>query len=135
MYKIPKYINTPLDLIADQMLGLMLPLSLKIAKADDDQITESEREAIVDYYAGEWGYARVFVDRAIKTAENLVANKSYKELSKSLMEYCDKNKDCKRKAVVQFLLTHLDEFIETEEKSVHQERKYLALEHLKQQFS
>lgn len=135
MIRIPRYITTPLDLIANELLGLMLPLSLKIAKADDNQIAESESEVIVDYYAGEWGYSRVFVDRAIKTTENLMSNKSYKELSKSLAEYCDKNPDCNRKAIVQFLLTHLDEFIETEKSSVHRERKFLALEHLKQQFS
>ena len=130
MLRIPRYITTPLALIANELLGLMLPLSLKIVKADDNQITKSESGSLADYYAEEWGYSRVFVDRAIKAAANLVANKSYKELSKSLVEYCDQNPDCKRKAIGQFLLTHLDE-----EKSVHRERKYLALEHLKQQFS
>ena len=135
MIRIPRYITHPLDLLANELLGLMLPLSLKIAKADDNQITKPESASLADYYAEEWGYSRVFVDRAIKTAETLVANKSYKELSKSLVGYCDQNPNCNRKAIVQFLLTHLDEFIETEGNSIHQERKYLALAHLKQQFS
>lgn len=135
MIRIPRYITTPLDLIANELLGLMLPLGLKIAKADDNEITKLERNSISDYYAEEWGYSRVFVDRAIKTTENLMANKSYRELSKSLVEYCDQNPDCNQKAIVQFLITHLDEFIEAEENSVHKERKFLALEHLKQQFS
>ena len=135
MIRIPRYITTPLDLIANELLGLMLPLSLKIAKSDDNKITESESNSIEDYYAEEWGYSRVFVDRAIKTTEKNVGSRSYKDLAKSLSEYCDQNPSCNRKAIVQFLLTHLGEFIETEGNSVHQERKYLALEHLKRKFS
>lgn len=134
MIKIPRHINTPLDVIADEVLGLILPLSLRVAKADDDYITASEGEAISGYYAKEWGYTRAFVEEAIKREEESLGNKPYAELAESLVGYCNKNKDCNRDAIVEFLLKHLKKFIREEENPKHRERKTLALEHLEGQF-
>ena len=105
---IPKYINTPLDLIANELLGFMLPLSLRIA-ISDGRIIQSEIDAIVEHYAEDWGYSRAFVDRAIKETKSNIGSMSYESLSESLSEYCDKNQDCNQKAIVAFLLEHLEE--------------------------
>ena len=125
---IPKHINTPLDLIGEALLRLMLPLSLKIASADG-QIIDSEVEAIADHYEKDWGYSRDFV---IKTAEEIkedVENISYEEFAKSLSDYCDKNSDCNRGTITDFLLDHLEEILEIEDEgdSARKTREFESL--------
>ena len=128
---VPKHINTPLDLIADELLGFMLPLSLRIA-ISDGQITKSERDEIVAHYAKDWGYSRAFVATAIKETESNIGSMSYESLSESLSEYCDENQDCNQKAIVAFLLEHLEEVTDTGGDSV---RKREGLEELRKAFS
>ena len=117
--------------IAKKLLGFMLPLSLRIA-ISDGQIIKSEIDAIVDHYVKDWGYSRAFVDKAIKETENNIGSMSYESLSKSLSDYCDTNKDCNQKAIVEFLLDHLEEVTEAGGDS---DRKEDGLEELRAAFS
>ena len=128
---IPKFINTPLDLIANELLGFMLPLSLRIA-ISDGRIIKSEIDAIVEHYAEDWGYSRAFVDRAIKETKSNIGSRSYESLSESLSEYCDENQDCNQKAIVAFLLEHLEEVADTGGDSA---RKREGLGELRKAFS
>lgn len=128
---IPKFLHTPLDVIADELLGFMLPLSLRIA-ISDGQIIQSERDEIVEHYAKDWGYSRAFVDTAIKETEHNIGSRSYESLSESLSEYCDENPDCSQKAIVAFLLEHLEEVADSGGDSV---RKGEELEELRKAFS
>lgn len=128
---IPEFIHTPLDLIANELLGFMLPLSLRIA-ISDGRIIQSEIDAIAEHYAKDWGYSRAFIDRAIEETENNIGSMSYESLSKSLSEYCGENPDCNQKAIVAFLLEHLEEVADTGGDSV---RKREELEELRKAFS
>ncbi|MCY4389199.1 MAG: hypothetical protein OXC18_19055 [Desulfurellaceae bacterium] len=128
---IPVFINTPLDLIANELLGFMLPLSLRIA-ISDGRIIQSEIDAIAEHYAKDWGYARAFVDRAIKETKSNIGSRSYESLSEALSEYCDKNQDCNRKAIVAFLLKHLEEVADAGGDGA---RKREGLEELREAFS
>ena len=111
---IPKHINTPLDLIGVELLHRMLPLGLKVASADG-QIIDSEMEAIADHYEKDWGYSRDFVIKTTEEIKKDVENVSYEELAKSLSDYCDKNSDCDRETIANFLLAHLEEILEIED--------------------
>jgi len=125
---IPKYINTPLDLIGEALLRLMLPLSLKIASADG-QIIDSEVEAIADHYEKDWGYSRDFVIKTTEEIKEDVENISYEEFAKSLSDYCDKNSDCNRGTITDFLLDHLEEILEIEDEgdSARKTREFESL--------
>ena len=127
---IPEFIHTPLDVLANELLGFMLPLSLRIA-ISDGQIIQSERDEIVEHYAKDWGYSRAFVDTAIKETENNIGSMSYESLSESLSRYCDENPDCNQKAIVAFLLEHLEEVADTGGDSA---RKREGLEELRKAF-
>ena len=126
---IPKYINTPLDLIGVELLHRLLPLGLKIASADG-QVIDSEVEAIADHYEKDWGYSRDFVIKTIEEMKEDVDNISYEELAKSLSDYCDNNDDCDRETIVDFILDHLKEIqeIEDEGDSARKEGELKSLE-------
>ena len=130
-YKIPRYINTALDLLANQLLGLMLPLSTWIAKSDDKQISGEERESISSYYAEEWGYEATFVDRAIEQSAvkfgTGASTKTAKDLAESLSEYCAANRDCNKEAIIETLIGHLNDLVDTEGNHEYRERKLHAV--------
>ena len=126
----PKYINTPLDLIAKQLLGLMLPLSIWIAKSDDEDVSGEEMEHIVSFYFDEWGYNTDFVECAMKQNMGTVSGKSARKLAKSLSNYCASNPDCNKERIVEFLVGHLHEFGATEGDHAYRERKSFAVKEL-----
>ena len=129
--RVPIYINTPLDMIADQLLGLMLPLSIWIAMSDDKEISDEERNCITSYYADNWGYEQVFVERAIAGSverfDTEASTMTAKGLAKSLSEYCAGNKDCNKNHIMKFLVEHLTDLVEVEEHQEYRERKSRAV--------
>ena len=52
---VPKFINRPVDVLALGLFDLMMPLALKIAKADGE-IGDEERSRIKEYFTKSWGY-------------------------------------------------------------------------------
>lgn len=130
-FQIPKYINTALDLLADQLLGLMLPLSLWIARYDDKQVSGEEKKSIRSYYVDEWGYNAAFVDRAIEELAGKVGTEAStksttRELAESLSEYCAANKDCNTEHIKELLVGHLNDLVEVERSPEYRERKSRA---------
>ena len=110
---IPKYINTPLDIISVALIELMLPVSLKMANAGGSMHT-SELGAIKRFFSEEWGYNPSFVSRLIdeyRTQTDLV---SYSKLAGSLGSYCAKSKDCDKEAIMTGFIKHLREVIEAD---------------------
>ena len=128
---IPKYINTPLDLIGVELLHRLLPLCLKIASADG-RIIDLELEAIADHYEKDWGYSRDFVIKTMEEIKEDVENVSYEGLAKSLSDYCDKNSDCDRGTIADFLLEHLEEVLEIEDEgdSARKAREFASLRNI-----
>ena len=112
---VPKYINTPLDLIGDELLHRLLPLGLKIASADG-QITGEEVNAIVEHYEKDWGYSRDFVIYKIAGMKEHVESTPCEEFAQPLLDYCDMNKDCDRGTIVDSILEHLEEILEIDDK-------------------
>jgi uncharacterized tellurite resistance protein B-like protein len=121
---VPKYINTPLDVIAVALIELMLPVSLKIAKADGI-IQDSELKTINAHFSDEWGYSSGFVNRLIEEYRDQTDNVSYSALAKSLGTYCSESKDCDKQAIMTGFIEHLREIIESDGKIHPQEREQL----------
>ena len=128
---IPKHINTPLDFIGEDLLHFLLPLGLKIASADG-RIIDSEVKAIADHYEKDWGYSRDFVIKTIEAMKEDIEGISYEELANSLSDYCDKNNDCDRETIANFLLDHLEEILEIEDEgdSVRKASEFESLKNL-----
>jgi uncharacterized tellurite resistance protein B-like protein len=110
---IPKYINTPLDVIAVALIELMLPVSLKIAHADGE-MHEAEDRAIHDFYTEEWGYCSVFVTRLIAEYRDQLDAVSYSAITDSLVKYCTDSKDCDKEAIMTTFMAHLRRVVEAD---------------------
>ena len=66
---IPRFINTPIDVLAISLFDLIAPLALKIADVDG-QVSGTERKWITDYFVNEWGYERLFIDAGCELVES-----------------------------------------------------------------
>jgi len=110
---IPKYINTPIDLIALAMIEMMLPVSLKIAKSDG-VIDERELEEIGRFYSSEWGYSPNFVSKLIDVYRLQLDSLSYSKLAESLSKYCAESNDCNPVTIRDEFIVHLREVIEAD---------------------
>jgi uncharacterized tellurite resistance protein B-like protein len=107
---VPKYINTPLDVLAVGLVELMLPVSVKIANADG-AMCDKERDSIRNYFVDEWGYNEGFIARKIADYERGIDEISYEPIATSFKKYCDESKDCDRQTIVSDFLAHLEDVV------------------------
>lgn len=110
---VPKYINTPLDVIAAALIELMLPVSLKMANAGGE-ITKAEERAINAYFSDEWGYCPGFVARLVDEYQEQLDGVHYEPLAESLGKYCADSKDCDKEAIMSGFVIHLRHVIEAD---------------------
>ena len=90
---IPKWINTPMDVLALALFGFMAPLYLKVAFSDR-VITDKERKYIRDYFIDEWGYSKKFIWNALADVEKDIESFDIIECTDSLIEFERENPDC-----------------------------------------
>jgi hypothetical protein len=103
---IPKFINTPLDVLALGLFDLLAPLALKVAEVEG-RVDDGDRRLIHDYFVKEWGYDSRFVDEGIKYTESRIGEFSVKQLAKTLVEFTAANPDCNFKMMSQEILAFL----------------------------
>jgi hypothetical protein len=103
---IPKFINTPLDVLALGLFDLIAPLALKVAEVEG-HIDDGDRRLIHDYFVKEWGYDSRFVGEGIKYTESRIGGFSVKKLAKTLVEFTAANPDCNFKLMSQEILAFL----------------------------
>ena len=122
---IPKFINTPIDVLGLALLDLMIPLALKIA-AVDGELHREERKKIKHHFVKEWGYDQEVVCFAMRFVEDDLKNFDVKKLARSLAQYASDNPDCKYKPMIETIMSFLRELSEADGR-VHDSEK-LALD-------
>jgi len=120
---IPKFINTPLDVLALGLFDLLAPLALKLAGVEG-HIEDAGRKHIHDYFVNEWGYDPKFVGEGIKYTESNLDKFSIRALSQALAKFANENPDCNFKVMSAEILGFMksmaitdgsiDEAVETE---------------------
>ena len=107
--EIPKFINTPLDLLAVSIFDLVCSLAVKLA-AIDGEFHERERIRITRYLVETWGYDERFVTLAMDMVNE--SDLGFNELLTNLVEFTRSNRDCNAPAISQNVLAFLHEVAE-----------------------
>lgn len=107
---IPKFINTPLDVLALGLFDLLAPLALKVS-AVDGNFDDVKRTLIHDYFVKEWGYDPSFVAEGIKYTESRINEFSIKLLAQTLAEFTRENPDCNFKMMSLEILGFLNNIV------------------------
>jgi uncharacterized tellurite resistance protein B-like protein len=105
---IPKFINTPIDLLGASLLDLMGSVSIKLALIDGKFLSE-ERAVIRDHFIVEWGFDPGYVDRALEVLEENSDKLSLAEMINSFSSFARSNPDCNFAVMRQRLLVYLSE--------------------------
>lgn len=122
---IPKFINTPIDLLGATIFDVMAGLAVKVAEFSGP-VDDAERAAIIAYFDEEWGISPDYTCRALPLIEQQVRSVPLKEMVRTLAEQQMDNPDCNpaamQKAMRQFLeeISHADGMLD--------EREELAIE-------
>ena len=91
--EIPKFLNTGIDVLAVSLFDLMGSLALKVA-AIDGSIDPTERSAIKDYFAEEWGYDHSYLDHAMELLEDNIERTRLADMASELSLFVINNPDC-----------------------------------------
>lgn len=124
---VPKFINTPIDVLAVGLADLITPLALKIASADG-AITQEEREVLTSYYVDQWGFDQGYAEAVILLFEHSLNDYTLQQLTEGLRTFTKENRDCNEKKVRTGFVHMLREIAEADG-TVH-EMEELAIDHV-----
>jgi uncharacterized tellurite resistance protein B-like protein len=111
--KVPKFINTPIDVLAVSLFDLLAPLGLKVADADGT-VTDDERTTILRYFVRTWGFDERFAKAGIAHLEQHLANFSIEDIARRLAEFKKNSPDCNYEAMSQNILEFLNQVMEAD---------------------
>ena len=110
---VPKFINTPLDVLALGLFDLMAPLALKVAGINDS-IDASKLGRIRAYFVKEWGYDAEFVDEGFRYIESRQEQLSIKVLAATIADFARSNPDCNFSSMSQEIVEFLRKMVEVD---------------------
>ena len=110
---VPVFINRPVDCLALGLFDLMMPLALKIAKADGE-IGDDERSRIKEYFTKSWGYDPSLVALGIDWVEEGLPAFEIEDVAKALAVFARDEPDCNYSVMTGKIVTFLKELIEAD---------------------
>lgn len=90
---IPRFINTPMDLLGANLLDMLAALGLRLA-AVDGAIAPEERAEIKRYFVKEWGFAPDYTEAALTVIEANLGRARLTTLTATLARFAQENPDC-----------------------------------------
>lgn len=129
---IPKFINTPIDILGATLFDMIAGLALKVASFSGP-VDESEREAVVNYFSEEWGISTDYARKALPLLELQIRDQSLKAMAKSLADFQLDNPDCEPDAMRNVIKDFLIEIAEAD--GEHDEAETLAIDAVEREFA
>lgn len=111
--QVPKFINTPLDVLGASLFDLIAGLSVLVAR-ESGELEQAERETILDYFVSEWGLSAAYAHAALPVIEENTRGRSIREAAVALAEFKRKNPDCNAEAMGAEILGFLEEIAEAD---------------------
>lgn len=122
--QVPKFINTPLDVLGASLFDLIGGLSVLLAR-ESGALEAAERETILDYFVSDWGLSSDYVHAALPLIEESTQGRSIREAAVALAEFKRENPDCNAEAMGQEILSFLEEIAQAD--GVYSEEQELAI--------
>ena len=126
---IPKFINTPIDLLGASLMDLLGALAIKVA-AIDGNVDQSEIYAIQEYFVSEWGYDPLYTEKAIAVLVENSEQSRIADMTEAFASFLHSNPDCNLDAIKKELLSLLTQIAEADSKL--DEREQLAIDKIEQ---
>ena len=126
---IPKFLNTPMDLLAASLFDLVGALAARIS-AIDGLIDEAERTVIIEHFVTDWGLDRAYVTQALHMLYETIDQAKVKDLARALASFQLENPDCNPVAMQGELMQFLRDVANADQRL--DEREELALEAIEQ---
>lgn len=125
--EIPRFLNSPIDVLGTSFLDLVGSLAIKVA-AIDGHIHERERQTIAEYFVDEWGFDPAYTSRALDLLEETTDDQRVGEMATILAEFARTNPDCDFSKIQRGLSELLTEIAEADGKI--DEREDMAIERI-----
>lgn len=110
---IPKFINSPLDILAIRLFGLIAPIVMKTAQIDG-KISEEEYELITEYFSDDWGYSKEFLEQSLDVIAEQVKDSEIENLLEPFCDYVKNNSDCNQKEIAKNITQIICEVAESD---------------------
>lgn len=110
---IPKFINTPLDVLAVSIFDLLAPMALKVACADGVK-SLSEQELIVEYFVNDWGYSQDYVEQSLEVIDGQISDLKVEQLLTPITDFIRENPDCNQAEIAKGIVEFLKEIVEVD---------------------
>lgn len=91
--EIPKFLNSPIDVLGATLVDMVGALALKVASMDGS-VDDREKAAIHSYFMEEWGISKDYALHAIDLLEENVRSVRLSEMTDELAEFARTNPDC-----------------------------------------
>ena len=125
--EIPRFLNTPVDVLGASFMDLVGSLAVKVA-AIDGSIDQVERRVISGYFVDEWGYNPDYTSHALDLLEETTDEQRVSEMAATLAEFARTNPDCDFSKIQNGLSALLTEIAEADGKL--DEREEMAIERI-----
>lgn len=129
---IPKFINTPLDLLAASLFDLVGGLATKLALIDG-RIDETEKRVIGGYFVSEWGLDPDYVEQALLILVEDRGEERIRGVAEAVARFVADNPDCNAEVMRAQIVTFLRDVAEAD--GAIDEREELAIEAIERMFA
>lgn len=126
---IPKFINTPIDLLGASLMDLLGALAIKVAGIDGN-VDQSEVQVIQEYFVSEWGYDPLYTEKALTVLLENSEQSRIADMIETFASFVHSNPDCNSDAIHKELLSLVAQVAEADGKL--DEREQLAIDKMEQ---
>lgn len=124
---IPRFLNSPVDVLGASFLDLVGSLAIKVASIDG-RIDDRERKTIREYFVDEWGFDPEYAAKALDLLEEKTEDQRITEMATTLAEFARTSPDCDFTKIQKGLSQLLTEISEADGKL--DEREEMAIERI-----